>query len=342
MRVEERSAQLADFKTATELRIPAPSPSVSAQALPIPRLRLLGPALVGGLIIASFFGGFIGWAAVAPLSTAAIAPGKVKVESDRKTIQHLEGGIISRILVRDGQEVKAGQVLIELDETKPRTRLARLRGQLQANVTQLALLQEETATIKKLLKRGLTRKPKLLALQRRSAELEGDRRQVTAEINDAKDILERSKIKAPINGTIVELQVHTTGGVIKAGNSLMDIVPKGERLVIEAKVNPIDIDIVHGGLKAMVYLTPYNRRSLKPIKGRVMTVSADLVTNERKDQSYYLAEIELKENPGKAITGATLYPGMPVEVMILTGEQTMLQSLFRPILQSFNRSFRES
>jgi len=120
----------------------------------------------------------------------------------------------------------------------------------------------------------------------------------------------------------------------------MDIVPDAERLLIHALVNPIDIDVVHSGLKAMIYLTPYNRRTLRPIEGRVITVSADLLSSD--DQSYYLAEIELTERPTKAIRGAVLYPGMPVEVMILTGKNTILRALFQPIWQSAIRSFREN
>ncbi len=350
---EETDRGLTFEKAGPETEAEPPSPAADEIApkadaiaasleLEIPRLKLAGPALAGLLIVAGFFGGLIAWSALAPLSNAAIASGKVKVENERKTIQHLEGGIVSRILVRDGSEVRAGQVLIELDQTKARARLQRLEGQLEAVTIQLALLQDEISTVSKLLDKGLTSKPRLLALQRRAAELVGDGKRLRAEIDDAKDILNRSKIKSEIEGIVVGLNVHTTGGVIKAGDKLMDIVPKDERLIIQAYVNPIDIDVVHKGLEATVYLTPYNRRNLTPIRGRVTNLSADRFVNDSNDQSYYLADIELIDDPSKAIKGATLYPGMPAEVMILTGKQTVLESLFQPILQSLNRAFRES
>ncbi len=421
-----------------------------------------GAIVAGSAIIVLFFGGLGVWAALAPLESAAIAPGSVSVDTNRKTIQHLEGGIVGAILVRDGETVTKGQVLIRLDVTRPlatldllkgrrlaaqalearliaerdgRTKIdfpnylvgqgsqpkvvetldgqtnifrARqkaiagqikiqeqriaqiseeiggLKGQIRAENRQQELIRGEIADVKMLVGKGLARKPRLLALQRRLAEIEGSRsrnraaiararqsigeartriteigtrqlNEVVAELRDvqgeqfdlaeriraAEDVLGRTDIRAPLDGTVVGLQVHTLGGVIGPGAALMDIVPSGVKLVIEANVDPTDIDVVHPGLEAQVRLTAFSMRNTKPIAGRVMSVSADRLIDERTGQAYYRVRIELIEDPAKAFEGATLYPGMPAEVMIVTGAQSALGYIFNPISSSLNRAFRE-
>jgi hypothetical protein len=105
---------------------------------------------------------------------------------------------------------------------------------------------------------------------------------------------------------VVGLKIHTVGGVIAPGSALMDIVPSAENLVIEANVDPIDIDVVYPGLEAQVRLTAFSMRNTKPLEGRVMSVSADRLIDERTGQAYYRARIELTENPAKAFDGAML------------------------------------
>lgn len=321
----------------------APEPIVMAPPAPpaIPAMGIAGPVIAGLVIIALFFGGLMSWAALAPISSAAIAQGTVSVESNRKTVQHLEGGIIGAILVRDGDVVKQGQVVIRLDETQPRARIKLLRGQVIALDKQLLLLAEEIGAMRILLKKGLTQKSRLLALMRRHAEIEGERARTLAQMLAAEDVLKRSQILAPLAGTVVGLQVHTIGGVISRGEPLMYIVPSGEVLVIEARIDPLDIDIVHAGLLAEVRLTSFNQRNSVPIKGKVVSVSADSMSDERTGASYYLARIELLEDPATVLEGAALYPGMPAEVIIVTGERTALEYLFQPIIRSLNRAFRE-
>ena len=421
-----------------------------------------GAILAGSAIIVLFFGVLGIWAALAPLESAAIAPGSVMVDTNRKTIQHLEGGIVGAILVRDGETVTKGQVLIRLDVTRPlatrdllkgrrlaaqalearliaerdgrgeiefpdelvdqvserkvietiagqinifrlrqkalagqvkiqEQRIAQiseeiggLKGQIRSENMQEKLIRSEIADVKVLLEKGLARKPRLLALQRRRAESGGSRsrnraaiararqsigetrtriteigtrllnevvaelREVQAELFDlaeriraAEDVLGRTDIRAPLAGTVVGLQVHTPGGVIAPGAALMDIVPSGVKLVIEANVDPIDIDVVHPGLEAQVRLTAFSMRNAKPVAGRVVSVSADRLIDERTGQAYYRARIELTEDPTKAFEGATLYPGMPAEVMIVTGARSALGYIFYPISSSLNRAFRE-
>ena len=301
------------------------------------RPPVFGAVFTGFLIIALFIGGFVAWAGVAPLQSAAIAPGSVNIDTYRKTVQHFEGGIIKQILIREGQEVSQDEILILLDETRAKATVELLQAQITAEKKQLSFINEEIVAIEILLKKGLAKKPRILALYRRRAELDGKRTEHAAQLLAAKDVIARSSIRAPIAGTVVALQVHTSGGVIKAGEPLLSIVPRDEPLVIEARVDPNDIDIVHKGLPAQVRLTPFNARMVPSIPASVVWVSADSMNDQKTGASYYLARIKLTELP----KDVQLYPGMPAEVMILTGERTFLSYLAAPITRSFRRAFRE-
>lgn len=417
---------------------------------------------VGLLVLFLFFGVFGSWAAFAPLDSAAVASGIVSVDTNRKTVQHLEGGIVGAILVRDGDVVEAGQVLIRLDETQARAsydllygrwtsakalearllaerdskdgitfpaelldrgqdaevaelisgqinifearisalagqiaileqRVAQyaeeikgLEGEIASQDTQLGLIKQEIDDVTTLYEKGLALKPRLLALQRNFAEIEGERNKNRAQIararqsigetrlqmNDlkatqtnevvqelrdvqtelfdlserlsaARDVLSRTEIRAPLAGTIVGLKMHTTGGVIVPREPLLNIVPSGDSLLIEARVDPADIDIVKVGLPAQVRITAFSQRDTPPIDGKVIAVSADRLTDERTGQDYYLARVELTGDLQKALKGAPLHPGMQAEVMIVTGARTALDYLFKPITQSMNRALRE-
>lgn len=417
---------------------------------------------IGAAIVVVFFGIFGVWAAVAPLKTAAIAPGEVTVESKRKTVQHFEGGIVSEILVRDGDAVTPGQVLVRLERTQAqavlslvegrhlaaralasrlvaerdgaseitfpaelnaraedpayraamdgqrriftarrdalsskvallkkrdsqvRIEIKGLRAQLKADDRQLALIEEELSGIRSLVKRGLVAKPRLLALERRAAEIGGSRgrnlaaisraqqsmgetrlkieevkaarindvvrelRDVEAQLDDlgerlsaSGDVLSRTEIRAPIAGTVVGLKIATTGGVIGAGESIMDIVPADDRLIVEAKVSPQDIDVVRPGLPAQVRFTALSQRNSAPVDGDVVSVSADRLADQFTPEGYYLARVALMPDVGKSLGGVALQPGMQAEVMIVTGANTALGYFMKPVANSFNRAFRE-
>lgn len=425
----------------------------------IPGLR--STVLLGGILVLLFFGGLMGWAAFAPLGSAAIASGTVMVDSNRRTIKHLEGGIVGEILVRDGDSVSVGQTLIRLDDTQAKANedllrgrlisaltlrarleaerdgsgfvyspdevisapgkdlrdmmdaqmrifaarresiegqsaileqqtrqfdeeIAGLRSEIASQTRQLQLIDQEIADLSGLVAKGLAQKPRLLALQREQAEIEGRRsqnraaiaraeqsigearlritelrtgmtsevvqelREVQAEIYDinermraAEDVMRRTDIVSPIDGVVVGLAVHTRGGVIAPGEPLLDIVPRDDRLIVEAKIDPSDIDVVHAGLEAQVRLTSFKQRNLAPLDGRVTKVSADSFADERSGLSYYLARIEITSDIAEALGGAELYPGMPAEVMISTGERTALDYFLKPIQSSMNRAMRE-
>lgn len=294
-------------------------------------------AAATGLITLGLFGGaFLVWGALAPMDSAAVAPGTVGIDTNRKTVQHLEGGIVSDIKVREGQSVAKGQVLVTLDTTKARSQIRLLDAQIASRRDQLKFLKQEIDDTDGLLKKGLATKPRLLALLRKRVELQGEIRQFTAERDAARDVVRRAVVRAPLAGRVVGLKIHTAQGVIRAGDPILSIVPKDERLVVEARVDPNDIDVVKPGLTARVRLTPYNARSTRPIDGRIVWVSADSMTDEKTGAGYYLARVEVQ---GRA--GGNLYPGMPAEVMIVTGTRSFLGYLTAPIRRSLRRAFKE-
>ena len=295
---------------------------------------------VGFVTVLAFVAIVIGWGGTASLDSAAIAAGQIGFDTNRKAVQHLEGGIVAKILVRERDMVKAGQPLLLLDETHPRARTGQLESQIAADQRQLKLVVQEEEVLQGLLRKGLVQLPRLLQVSRRRAELEGTIAQATAQLEAARQVLVRATIRAPIAGTVVGLQVHTAGGVIAAGATLMEIVPADDPLVIEARIEPNDIDVVQKDLAAYVRVTPYNYRSHTPIKGEIVWVSADRMTDQRSGQSFYLARIKL-DPAAAAAAKLPLYPGMPVEVTINTGRRTALEYMLGPLTRSFNRAFRE-
>jgi HlyD family type I secretion membrane fusion protein len=420
------------------------------------------PILIAVIVILMFFGGIGAWAAFAPLDSAAIAPGKVTVASNRKTVQHLEGGIIRELLVKEGDAIEQGQVIIRLDDTQTRATLELLRGrqdtllarearliaerdgadtidfppalmsrqgdaavakllageravfnarrqatqgridifrkriaqlgqeiagleaQVVAESKQLALVADEHDSVETLVGKGVMDKTRLLALKRAAARLEGSRgehqgliakaeqrigetelqiidlensslneavsalREVQSQLVEsgqhlraAEDILVRTEIRAPQAGVVVGLNVHTETGVITPGQPLLDILPKDDALVIEAEVDPNDIDVVRIGLSAQVRLTAFKQRNTPTLEGDVTRISADSFTHERSGATYFLARITIDPAERDKLDGGELYPGMPAEVIIVTGKQTAFEYFLTPITDSFRRAFRE-
>ena len=422
------------------------------------------PTIVAGIVVMFLLFGVIGmWAALVPLATGAVAPGKVVVEANRKEIQHLEGGIVKELLVKEGQAVKAGEILVRLDNTTASARSELLRGQkvsaqasearlvaerdniaeitfpeellsVEATDTkvheildtqrrlfstrkeavegqigvlnqkiaqsgeeirglreqissanrQIALLDEEIKTVSGLLSAGNATKPRLLALKRQQAELVGQRGQSQAmisraeqTINEAKiaiinqrteflnkvvaelketqgqlsdlveqsraasDVARRIEIAAPIDGTVTGLAIHTIGGVVKPGETLMALVPQHDKLIVEARISPLDIDQVRTGLEAKVRLTAFKQRFTKPVTGKVVTVSADRFDDQRTGEGYFIARIEIPQSEIAKQSKLKLSPGMPADTLIVTGKRTMLSYLTSPIRDSFSKAFRE-
>jgi HlyD family secretion protein len=444
-----------DFESLEFPWVPMPTPIA-------PRAQLRTVSLAGNLLVLCFILGFGSWASFAPLDSAAVASGVVEPESSRKTIQHLEGGIVSKILVSDGDVVRSGQTLIALDDTRPASEVQSLQGQLwdamaraarlqaeqqgqdsvtvplalaqdstrnataaaavsaqqtifqargQVHRSQLAVIRERRLEVEQeieglkaqqsavaqrigivreeldmvttLVNKGLERRPRLLNLQRELAEVEGRRGEIAAQISRAaqvinesqatlfklesdrqneiaqslreaqsqifqlhekllaaRDQLSRTEIKAPEDGVITGLRIHTPGGVIGAGAPLMDLVPRQDRLIVTARLRPEDIDVVHPGLKAEVHLIPYNQRRVPRLKGTVVHVSADRLLDKRTDQPYYATKIRIDDMQNVA-GDIHIMPGMPAQVFITTGRGTVALYALRPLLDSFRNAFRE-
>lgn len=419
-------------------------------------------AVAGLLAIGAAFGGVGGWGATVPLASAIIATGQVTVDTNRKQVQHLEGGIVDDLHIRDGDYVKAGAVLIRLDDTRAKASLSisasayreelakearyiaerdeanviswpelirdqaddpaiasliksqtaifesrreTLRGEIEilkeriqqleqeiegltarksASRRQINFIKEELTSLFELLEKGQTTRPRILALQREAARLEGENgeftaniakarkgigetkleiiqkrkafrnevvatlREVQAKIHDlrerhiaAQDVLQRIDIRAPVSGKIVGLNVHAEDAVIKGGETIMELVPSGDRLLFEVKVQPQDIDNVAIGQEAEVRVLAFRQRTTPTLKGTVSYVSADALTNPQDGTTFYTARIRVPESELQRLEGQELQPGMPAEVLIRTGERTALAYMMQPIIDSMNRAWRE-
>ncbi len=157
----------------------------------------------------------------------------------------------------------------------------------------------------------------------------------------AKDVLSRTDITAPVDGVVMDLKVHTTGGVVKPGETLLTVVPLGDNLVVEAMVKPEDVETIAPGQTARVSFPALAKYNLPPLEGTVNTVSADRLVEERSGAPYFAATVVIDKNELVKLEGRKLLPGMTSEAMIRTGSRTVLAYLAEPITQNLRRSMRE-
>ncbi len=418
--------------------------------------------IVGLAVILVLAGGLGGWASTVEISGALIAPGQIVVESNVKKVQHPTGGVVGEVRARDGDVVKAGDIVVRLDDTVTKANLAivtknldaalaraarlqaeqrgldkiefpktlldraddpdvkavmaaegklfevRVNGragqkaQLRERVVQLndeiagltaqekakdqeiALVQKELDGVRDLYDKHLVQISRLTALERDSARLNGERAQYIAsraqakgkitetelqiiqvdkdmvsevskdlrETNDkigelierkvtAEDQLRRVDIRAPQDGMVLQSTVHTVGGVVTAGDTIMLIVPQADDLQVEAKVNPADIDKLQVGQKTLLRLSAFNQRTTPELNGLVTRVSPDVTTDQRTGQSYYTIRVSMPPEEVARLGEVKLIPGMPVEAFVQTGDRTMLSYLMKPLSDQLMRAFRE-
>ncbi|WP_432355552.1 HlyD family type I secretion periplasmic adaptor subunit (plasmid) [Agrobacterium sp. rho-13.3] len=418
--------------------------------------------LAGVVTLAVMVAGVGGWAATANLSGAVIGTGTVVVDGNVKRIQHREGGIVGDILVRNGALVKAGDLLIRLDETVTRANLAmvskqinqlsarRLRlvsesndasemtltdqqaGQQEDAITdvyidaekalftarkrtidgqkaqlrqridqirqenggllvrknakeeELSWIGQELVRVRSLSDQQLIQFNRLAELERVRAQLDGERGQLISEIArtaarvtetelqilqldqdrlaevltelrdvdnklaeldeqkvTAQDQLKRVDIRSPQDGIVHELAVHTLGGVIAPGETVMQIVPVNDRLVVEARIQSADIDQLHVGQQAVLRFSAFNQRTTPEIAGQIKTVGADLVHNPQTGESWYTARIQIEPEEMSKLGTLNLLAGMPVEAFIKTTERTALSYLTKPLADQINKAMRE-
>lgn len=419
------------------------------------------PARIGAAVVLGFLICFVLWSVLAPVSGAAIAEGVTQVQSQRQSVQHPYGGVVSHLMVKEGDTVKKGQVLLTLDDSEPRAKFdvliadrdaslaqearlvaerdglpepsfgdvlmsrkndaavaqvmaneravmaarshqfaaetgmlgqktAQLQEQIRGSKAQASgiarqreLLEEELSGARKLLESGYTPKTRVLALERSAAQLDADRsgkladvasaeqaigeaefarakskRTRITEITDqlrttqshlaeigpkldaARDVFKRTKITAPATGSVVGLSVFTEGGVIQPGSRVLDIVPSGNPLIVEARLPLTDVDEVKAGQVADVHLTGVPRNERPRLRGKVMTVSADKMTDEKSGHGYYAVRASLDPDDIKN-SKLDLQPGMPAELIMKTKSRTLVDYLLGPLIDEVSGAFRE-
>lgn len=418
--------------------------------------------IMGYVTLFATFGILGGWALTAPLASGVISSGTVSVESSRKTVQHLEGGIVSEIVAREGEIVEVGDVVLRLDPTQalgnytylsdrlvmlqaqesrlvaentnaeqmviPETLLAsddtavqavlalqqtifldrkRTRdGQLAILVTRIEQLeeavlglqaqrdaiQEQIVSLDDELNRlqrgqesGVIGTNQLASSRRARLNLQGDLGAIVSEIaklrqtisetqlqivqvqqefveragNElrdirenlsettervmvAKDTLDRTVITAPVRGMLQNIRIHTIGGVVRAAEPVMDIIPLDDDLVILARVRPIDIDSVSIGMEAEVRFPAFSSKTTPAIFGIVSVVSQDVIEPTTNGaEPYYSARIQVSDADVPRDIRERLLPGMPADVIISTGERTFVEYLIRPLTDMFYKGMRE-
>jgi HlyD family secretion protein len=422
----------------------------------------------GMWIAIAFFVVFLGWAALLPLDAGVHAAGQIAVMGNRQSVQHRDGGVVSAIHVREGQHVRAGDVLVELSAPElkaseraltsdyltllaqrarlmaersgqrsfaappefasipagdrdladqalslqrsemvaragsdfaQRSVLGQRAGQLrqqqggyekqrQSLVRQQELIQQELDGLMSVAAKGYASMNRVRQLQRAQADLQGQEAAMRAEYAragegigetrmqslsvgttrreaieaDLKDTqaklsetlpklvatrqqLEQSQVRAPVTGQVVGLTVFTIGGVVQAGQTLMDVVPDGRELVVRVSVSPGDADDVYLGQQAQVRFTSVHNRSLPLFTGTVRTMSADSFTDEKTGRSFFRAEIVVPEaemNRVRSVLGqGELRPGLPVETVLTVRKRTALQYLLEPLTGALWRSGHE-
>ncbi|MDA9671451.1 HlyD family type I secretion periplasmic adaptor subunit [bacterium] len=404
--------------------------------------RRIGYAVALCLMVVIFI-----WGAVAPIQSAALAPGIVQVEGKRKAVQHLEGGMVAEILVANGEWVEADQPLLMLDTTRSLAERDILQGRLynqQAAVDRLQAerdnlpevafsallleassldhralnaisseralfsarsadrlaeeavlasqrkglelvmgskqvveesLRQEIFDLQELLDEGYVDKQRLRELERSRTQTLGELADLEVSIEEtglrvsqlrtrfkkdvvdelagtledlydikqqfaaADDKVQRGTIRAPVEGTVLNLIPNTIGAVIGSGDTLLEIVPIIDNLVVDARISPMDIDRVSIGQPAELRFSVFKDAYM--VSGVLTRLSRDRLTDQETDMPYYSAEIQLLEEDLLLLDGMTLVPGMPADVLIKTGQRTMLGYVISPMSRTFSRSLIE-
>jgi len=227
-------------------------------------------------------------------------------------------------------------------------------------LTRLTTLQRETARIEgergQLISAIAETKAKVGEAQLQLVKLDQDfRTDVVKELGEtqgkaaeleqrgvaARDIIDRIELRAPTSGIIHQLSAHTIGGVIRAGDAIMEVVPDSDDLQIEARLQPNDIDQVQVGQKALIRFSAFNQRVTPQLVGLVSYVPADVSHDQQTNAAYFTVRMTLPDDERRRLAGLQLVSGMPAEVFMQTGSRTMMSYLLKPITDQFNRAFVE-
>ena len=363
-------------------------------------------ARMGWWIVIVGVGGFLLWASFAPLDKGVPLSGTVAVASSRQVIQHPTGGIIEEILVKEGNTVKAGQILITMNATQAkalaeisrvqyfnaRAMEARLTAErdgagsitfppeledakndprVVANINlqrqlfnsrrnaiqgELKILKQQLDALRDLAEEGYVAHNRMLDQERLYFQLRQTyQKEVGTQLAEAQKEAEALRtrlvsqdfdlanveVRAPVDGTVVGLSVFTRGGVIGPGSKLLEIVPSEDTLVVEGQVPVHLIDKVHPELKVELIFSAFNQNLTPHIPGIVTHVSADRLVDEVSKMPYYQVKAKVAPEGMKMIANLQVRPGMPVELLVKTGERTMMNYLLKPILDHIKMSMTE-
>jgi protease secretion system membrane fusion protein len=417
---------------------------------------------LGWLVIGIGLVGFLIWASLAPLDKGVASPGSVTVSGNRKTIQSPTGGIVRKIDVKEGDTVKAGEVLVQMSQVQAQAQVDSLKDQYYTTLAtegrllaerdnmskilfspvfdslkndpriveiialqvqlfssrqqglrsevdgfkqsidgirfqlkglqdsrinkqiQLRSIREQMSSMKQLATEGYLPRNRYLEVQRQFAEinssidetigrigqlqkqlLESQQRitqryadyqrevrtqlaQTQMDANDFKNKLDmatyelgNTSIISPVDGTVVGLSIFTQGGVVGAGDHLMDIVPSEASLVVDSRLKVEMIDKVYTGLPVELMFTAFNQNKTPKIPGKVTLISADRLVDKGTGEPYYQMQATVTPEGLKMLQGADIKPGMPVEVFVKTGSRSLLSYLFKPILDRAHTSLTE-
>lgn len=358
------------------------------------------------------------WASVYHVDQTTRGTGTVIANSRIQVIQAVDGGVLKTLNVKEGDQVKKGQVLAVLDQIRVgasvrelEARLASLRGQaarLRAEITgdrdirfppdvqqfpeivkvqralfaqrrqsfreemrtlevAVKLAREDAQIVAKLATTGDVSRSEVIrserALNEAEAQLVNRRNKyyqdIQAELAKAEDDigqntqvqtqrnqqLSDSVFRAPVDGIVKNVRVTTQGGVLRAGDELMQIVPADDKLIVEARVKPADIAMIRPGLTAAIRFDAFDYTIYGAVEGKVTYVSADTIREESKfgEQSYYRVHVETTDNPVKSKSGKSLeiLPGMTAQVDIRTGNRTVMQFILKPLKKTLSESLGE-
>ena len=305
-----------------------------------PRLDVGSPVRIGALIVFTFFGLGVGTAAVAPIDKGIGMPGTIIVETRVKQVQHEQGGTVSQVHVSEGQRVAAGDLIATMDTKSLSEQLRALTAQSEAAGRQLSLARQEASTMRDLLQRQLASRSRLLAIERQVAEIEKEIAAIASRIEIAKRDIARAEIRAPEAGRILSLAIKGTGGVLQPAATVAELVPDEDRLVIEGRLNPNQLENVRPGMPAKVWLSALSWREQRPLAATLAWISPDSIEDRRSGATYFAARVVLKDSRAAIEDKITLQPGMRSEVLLMTGERTLLDQLFDPLMRNINRAFR--
>ena len=326
-------------------------------------------ARLGWIVLIIGFGGFMVWALFAPLDKGVPASGTVITDGQRKTIQAPANGVVEAVLVKDGDEVKAGQVIARMNSLSASAQVngteqavmglqAQIRGvkdSISNKEMQVQNLKEQISNLEDLTKDGYVARNRLMELQRNYLQINGSlsedrgnlvryQTQLTEQEGRLKALnfeLDNTAIKSPVDGSVVNLEVFTKGAVLGAGSKLMDILPGNAALIVETKVPVNLIDKVHLQLPVEILFPAFNQRSTPNIPGVVTVVPKDRTQDPRTGELYYKIQVQVTDKGMRKLNDNKVRPGMPAEVFIVTGERTMMNYLLKPITDRIHTSLRE-